>query len=59
MISSSASWNPLSSLLTTLNSGAAIVNISQNFINWSSNVILLFSNNEIKMIDATAIMFIK
>ena len=54
MISSSAS-----SLLTTLSSGAAIVNISQNFINWSSNVILLFSNNEIKMIDATAIMFIK
>ena len=59
MISSSASWNPLSSLLTTLSSGAAIVNISQNFINWSSNVILLFSNNEIKMIDATAIMLIK
>ena len=62
MISSSASWNPLSSLLTTLSSGAAIVNISQNFINWSGNANFAIAghiiaanptSNQFKMIDVT------
>lgn len=58
----SASWSSLSSLLSPLSSGASIVNISQNFINWSSSANLSVvghivasnqTNNQFESIDVT------